>query len=307
MFENVVCYHCGSDDFTEMLKAQEDLTGKPGEFTFVTCNNCGFAYQNPRVTIEKIVDYYDDEYISHRKQTKWGILTPIYNYVMGKYDRDKDRIIRKYVKLNEQSEVLDVGCAVGTFLTHMQARYGSKIVGVDFKDCSHYPGFDKIDFHQGLFYDQDLGENRFDLITMWHYLEHDYDPRRSLKLAKKLVKDDGRIIIEVPRLDSKTFTVFGDRWPGLQAPQHTVLFTKKSFIEFAEESGLEVVDFLPYGAFPAYFYIFTGVAFKILKGKGINISRWIYPYFLGQILMLPITIFEKYLNLSMQTIILKKP
>ena len=303
MFERVPCYLCGADDHEPFILAQEDLTGKPGWFSFVRCRSCGLVYQNPRVDLEHIVAYYDEEYIAHRKRKDWGALQPVYDWAMGKYDRDKDAIIRRYVSLDQGSDVLDVGCAVGTFLTTTQDRYGCAIAGVDFKDCSHYPGFERLSFFQGLFYEQDFGQRRFDLITMWHFLEHDYDPMRSLRTARELLKPQGRLIIEVPRLDSVSFALYKERWPGLQAPQHTVLFDKEHLVEAARRQGLRVLEHLPYGAFPAYFYLFTGALFKHLKGRGIDINRWIHAYFAGQVALAPVLMLERRLNLAMQTIV----
>ena len=86
--------------------------------------------------------------------------------------------------------------------------------------------------------------------------------------------------------------MYKERWPGLQAPQHTVCFDKESLHRFVEKAGLEVVDYLPYGAFPAYFYLFTGAAFKVLKGKGIDLDRWVMPYFLGQVATAPVMLLK---------------
>lgn len=306
-FEHVPCYYCGATSTEHLTHANEDLTGKPGTFTFVRCTECGLAYQNPRVTVDRIIDYYDDEYIAHRKRADWGILQPAYDWAMGKYDRDKLALIAPYVQLDASSQVLDVGCAVGTFLTALHKKYGAQVAGLDFKDCSYYPGFDVIEFHQGLFYEQEaLGDNRFDLITMWHFLEHDYDPMASLRKAHQTLADSGRLIIEVPRLDSLTQRMYQERWPGLQAPQHTVLLDKKMLIAMCERAGFEVVEHLPWGAFPAYFYVFTGALFKLLKGKGIDMDQWVLPYFIGQLLTAPIMAFEKQLNMAMQTVICKK-
>lgn len=307
MFEHVSCYLCGEDDHEHFIKAQEDLTGKPGWFNFVKCRRCGLVYQEPRVDMEHIGAYYDEEYIAHRKRKDWGILQPVYDWAMGKYDRDKDELISDFVQLDGSSQVLDVGCAVGTFLTAMQDRYGCQISGVDFKDCSYYPGFDRIKFYQGLFYEQDFGDARYDLITMWHFLEHDYDPMRSLRTARELLTPQGRLIIEVPRLDSVSFALYKERWPGLQAPQHTVLFDKEHLLSSVRAQGLEVVEYLPYGAFPAYFYLFTGALFKLLQGKGIDINRWIYQYFAGQAVLAPVLMLERQLNLAMQTVVCKRP
>src|SRR6266702_1304109 len=63
VFETVSCYSCGSASSKEFIVAQDDLTGKPGSFRFVTCQNCGLTYQNPRIRIDRIKSYYDDEYI----------------------------------------------------------------------------------------------------------------------------------------------------------------------------------------------------------------------------------------------------
>ena len=158
-----------------------------------------------------------------------------------------------------------------------------------------------------MFYEQALEARAFDLITMWHFLEHDYDPLRTLRCARDRLSDVGRLVIEVPRLDSVSFRLYRSRWPGLQAPQHTVLYTKTALLETVRQVGLEVVDYLPWGAFPPYFYLFSGAAFKLLKGRGLNLSRAIYPYFLGQALLSPVLLFQKRLNLAMQTVVCRAP
>jgi 2-polyprenyl-3-methyl-5-hydroxy-6-metoxy-1,4-benzoquinol methylase len=303
--EFVACYLCGAGDSRPFISAQDDLTGKPGTFHFVRCSGCGLVYQNPRVPLDRIGHYYDDEYIAHRKR-KWGVLAPLFEHAMNKLDADKDRLVSTHIALDAGSEVLDVGCAVGTFLQRMRRRHRARVTGVDFKDLSAMPSLEGVEFHCSLFYEAPLADGRFDLVTMWHFLEHDYDPLRSLRTARRVLKPDGRLVIEVPRLDSRTFRWFGDRWPGLQAPQHTVLLDREHLVRAVEQAGFEVVAYLPYGAFPAYFYLFTGTAFRLLKGRGLNLERAIYPYFLGQLLALPLLLFERRLNLAMQTIVCRR-
>jgi SAM-dependent methyltransferase len=306
VLETVSCYYCGATACTPLVSAQDDLTGKPGDFQFVTCNACGLAYQSPRIRVEHIRDWYDGEYIAHRKKTNWGPLTWFYNRAMEKHDREKDRLVSRYCRLGPESRVLDVGCGAGTFLARIAGRYGSHVSGVDFKDLSHLPSFEQFRFFCGLFYEQDLPDGSFDLVTMWHFLEHDYDPLQTLATARRVLAPEGRLIVEVPRLDSLSFRLFRERWPGLQAPQHTVLYTKAMLLKFIARAGLELVEYLPYGAFPPYFYLFAGTAFKVLRGKGLNLGRAIYPYFLGQILLSPVLLFERRLNLAMQTVICRR-
>jgi SAM-dependent methyltransferase len=304
--KQVSCALCGASDHDPFISAQDDLTGKPGTFYFVTCRACGLRYQNPRVPLERIGEYYDDHYIAHCKKKNWGVLTPLVERGMRKLDANKDRIVSRYIALDAQATVLDVGCAVGTFLQRIRERYGSIVAGVDFKDLSSHPSLGGVEFHRSLFYEARLASDRFDLVTMWHFLEHDYDPLRSLRTARRVLKPGGTLVVEVPRLDSRTFTWFGSRWPGLQAPQHTVLLDRAHLIDAVRLAGLEVVDYLPYGAFPAYFYLFTGFVFHLLKGRGLPLDGSVLPYFLGQLLLSPLLLFERRLNLAMQTVICRK-
>jgi SAM-dependent methyltransferase len=301
-FEKVKCYLCGSEDCERFLVGEDDLTGKDGKFQYVKCRACNLVYQNPRLPVDAIMEFYDSEYIAHRKKKDWGVLTPLYEHAMSKHDRDKDKLISKYISIDDKTEVLDVGCAVGTFLLHLRKKYNCRISGVDFKEDLSYPDFDKIKFYQGLFYDQPIPEKKFDLVTMWHFFEHDYDPNRSLEMAKRVMKPDGKLIIEVPRLDSMTFKLYKSKWPGVQAPQHTALYDKNSLLKMLEKHNLKIEAYLPYGAFPPYFYIFTGAYFRLF-GKKLNLDRIIFPYFLGQLLLTPLLLLQKRINLSMQTVV----
>jgi 2-polyprenyl-3-methyl-5-hydroxy-6-metoxy-1,4-benzoquinol methylase len=225
---------------------------------------------------------------------------------MDRHDHAKVDIVRRYTRLDASTEVLDVGCGAATFLLKLAREHRVRATGVDFKDLSSLPGFDQIEFRCGLFYEQNFGGRHFDLITMWHFLEHDYDPNRTLRHARALLAPNGHLVIEVPRLDSLSFRLYHERWPGLQAPQHTALYSKANLLAMVEKAGLRVVDYLPYGAFPAYFYLFTGLAFKFLKGRGLNLDRAIVPYFVGQALLSPVLLFARHLNLAMQTVVLRR-
>jgi len=304
--ERASCVACGSERATQFIEAEDDLTGKPGRFRFVRCDDCALVYQSPRIPAHAIGAWYDDEYIAHRKKTDFGPLTRAYHWAMDRHDRRKLALVRRYVALTAQSEVLDLGCGAGTFLAKVGAETGARVTGVDFKDLSHLPWMRAIEFRCGRPAEQEFGARRFDLITLWHFLEHDYTPLATLACAREWLAPQGRMVIEVPRLDSASFRLFGDRWPGLQAPQHTAVYSRATLLAMMERAGLEVVEWLPWGAFPAYFYLFAGTAFKLLEGRGLNLARAVYPYFAGELLLAPLLAFEKHLNLAMQTVVVQR-
>lgn len=306
MFEPVRCYVCSGSQSEFLLEAEDDLTGRPGRFRFVRCTGCGLIYQSPRLTLEHVKSYYDSNYIAHQERRRWGPFAPAVEWALGSIDRAKQRIVARYVELGPTSAVLDVGCGAGTFLANLRATTGAAVSGVDFVDLSARPAMRGVKFHHGVFSAAMLGPDRFDLVTMWHFLEHDYDPGRSLRLAADALKPDGRLIVEVPRLDSLSARIFGNRWPGLQAPQHTAVYDEATLQESVRRAGLEIVAYLPYGAFPPYFYLFCGVSFWWRRGRGLDLSRAVVPYFAGLLLLLPVLPLLQRMNFAMQTVICRK-
>ena len=227
---------------------------------------------------------------------------------MTTLDRAKLRIVTRHVCARRiVARCSTSAAAPGTFLDRVRHETGARVVGVDFVDLSHRPELRGVEFHHGLFYDLQVGRARFDLITMWHFLEHDYDPLRSLRHAFESLKPGGWLIAEVPRLDSLSFRLFKNRWPGIQAPQHTALYDRARLIGITRAAGFEIVEHLPYGAFPPYFYLFCGIAFHVLRGRGLNLDRAIYAYFAGQLLFLPLLPFLNRMNFAMQTVICRRP
>ncbi len=181
----------------------------------------------------------------------------------------------RYVTLATGSEVLDVGCAVGTFLrAAAAARTARSVTGVDFKDLSSAPRSGASSSTAASSTTRRSAPDRFDLVTMWHFLEHDYDPLRSLR--------DGAPGAEAGRPPGhrgaaarQPHVPRGSAIAGRACRRRSTPCSRSRAASCAlvGRAGFEVVDYLPYGAFPAYFYLFTGVAFRLLKGRGLNLDR----------------------------------
>jgi 2-polyprenyl-3-methyl-5-hydroxy-6-metoxy-1,4-benzoquinol methylase len=86
----------------------------------------------------------------------------------------------------------------------------------------------------------DLDPNTFDVITMWHSLEHVPDPKHVLEAARKLLTWDGKLVVAVPNIDSLAFRTFGSHWYGLDLPRHLTHFTPWTLRLLLERSGFRV-------------------------------------------------------------------
>jgi SAM-dependent methyltransferase len=266
MFEEVACYACGSSSTQPFLVAEDDLSGRPGRFSYVRCRNCRLAFLAPRLKLEHAESYYDLAYVRLRGRPDWGWLTPLYERVRARHDRDKRAFLEREVAPKGATAELDV-----------------RIDNVPLADLRHGP--------------------RFDVITMWDYLHRQYEPLRALELARDLLAPNGRLVIETPSLDSRTWSWFRERWPGIQAPRNTVLFSRQSLEMMVESAGLEVASYHGHGTFPASLYVFAGIAFKLLKGHAAEGGRLAVGYELMRLVLATLAPWERRLCLAHQVVV----
>jgi len=86
----------------------------------------------------------------------------------------------------------------------------------------------------------ELSPNSFDVITMWHSLEHVPTPRHLLEEARRLLTWNGKLVVAVPNLDSLGFRIFRAHWCGLDLPRHLTHFTPWTLQLMLERTGFRV-------------------------------------------------------------------
>jgi SAM-dependent methyltransferase len=303
MFEQVSCYHCGSEESELVFETPDRLTGNPGLFTYVRCDHCGLIRLDPRVAREDLGDYDDGERGEWALEPSGKAGQKALDMALTQRARDRDRLVRSHARRADGGAILDVGCGPGEFLVRQRDKRGRVVTGVDMKDYSAPMRELGIPFVHGAIYDHDWGEATFDVITMWHSLARDYDPRRALCTARDLLAPGGRIVVEVPRFGSASQKVMRSRWPGLRAPLHTVMFEKRTLTAMVSAAGLDVVDYLPFGATRAAHYWLGGVAAAATRGRGLESSNWAIPYAAASALARPWAPLARRLNVATQTII----
>jgi SAM-dependent methyltransferase len=125
--------------------------------------------------------------------------------------------------------LIDVGAAGGVFV-HEATRAGFDAFGVE-----PTPAFARYaretlgaDVRQGLLQDLDLPAESLDVVTMWHVLEHVPQPTRLVEEARRILRPDGVLVVEVPNIASVMAQRLGALWSGLQPDVHVNQFAPTS-------------------------------------------------------------------------------
>jgi len=177
----------------------------------------------PKPSLDKLPSYYESEdYISHTDATR-SLFERMYHLI-------KNIALKKKVKLiNAQSEkgcLLDIGAGTGDFLV-VARKEGWQTTGIEPNIKAKKTAINKgVNFADAL---SDLENQSFDVITMWHVLEHVPNLDEYILELKRLVKPSGTILIAFPNFKSFDANYYGRFWAAYDVPRHIWHFSKRQF------------------------------------------------------------------------------
>ncbi len=179
------CPVCGGESQKEFIEA-EDHNVSNDLFKIVECVACSFRFTNPIPTEDTIGDYYKSEnYVSH-SGTKKGFVNRVYHIVRSRAIKQKENLAAKYSK---EKVILDIGCGTGDFLGYCKSQ-NWKTLGLEPDQSAR-----KMAIEKNAIEAKDLGHlyevesNTFDVISMWHVLEHVYNLNRRHRTIQKDIKE----------------------------------------------------------------------------------------------------------------------
>lgn len=196
------------------------------EFSLVQNREFGFLETHPQPDPENLSRYYDsDEYISHSDSTK-GMLAFLYQAVKKRSLKKKVKLIKK---LNSGTgELLDIGAGTGEFLK-LAREQGWSIKGVEPNPKARALANEKdLHLHQSL---DEISGQQFDVVTLWHVLEHLPDLENTIQKIKNLVKEEGTLIIAVPNFKSWDARYYKKHWAAFDVPRHLWHFSQDSLVQ----------------------------------------------------------------------------
>jgi SAM-dependent methyltransferase len=240
-WETVPCDLCGSTEAEKVLDGIDWEFGIGDPLSLMRCDECGLISLNPRPVPSSIPLIYPPSYSNFRSIS--GIrrlLRAAYYKITARYP---------YLDGVTPGAILDVGCATGCTnypygengsLKQLK-RKGWQVSGLELNEsAAQIARGHGIQIYTGRLRDITQSGTRYDVIRFNHVLEHSVSPTDDLMIAADLLKNDGRLVVSGPNIDSAAFSLFGKYWSGLDLPRHYYHFSPATLRRFCEKAGFSI-------------------------------------------------------------------
>lgn len=299
------CPICNASSIVSFIKTTAQMHSSKELFNFDQCANCQLVFLNPRVNLDNLKNYYTSYYLPYRGSKAWGKYSKLVKGSQKKLDLKRVKRVKEMCSVSPKSLILDVGCGNPSFLKACQQELNCKTLGIDFSDegwKEQSTLFKGLDLQVAEIKDLSLNLKP-DIITMWHYLEHDYTPLENLTYLKSIAKPSTTLIIEIPNFDSISRKKYNENWAGWHTPRHTSLFSPDNIKLLLDKSGWNVSQLLTYGTLNPYLLFWMSE----IEQKGIqwnkNMENEFWDFVIGMLKFMPTKWNEKKLSLGVMTVI----
>jgi len=190
---------------------------------------------------DDLESYYDSsEYISHTDANN-SIITKIYQLVKTFTIKKKEKLISKYINHSNKS-ILDIGSGTGSFLEYLNSK-GWHSIGVEPNEKAKRLSDAKnvISVKNS----SEIQNHTFDVISMWHVLEHVEDLKHQFQEFERLLNPDGIIVIAVPNHKSYDASYYKNFWAAYDVPRHIWHFSESSIKKISKKYGFQLIATKP--------------------------------------------------------------
>ncbi|MGX7667897.1 class I SAM-dependent methyltransferase [Flavobacterium pedocola] len=219
---------------------------------------------HPQPSLENLPKYYESEdYISHTDSAR-SLFEKVYQLIKRKAIRDKVKLITTLQ--SQKGKLLDIGAGTGDFLTEAKIQNWD-CTGIEPNEKAKAIALSKgVKFAASL---EQLENQSFDVITMWHVLEHVPDLEKQIQELKRLLKPSGTIIIAVPNYKSLDAQHYGKFWAAYDVPRHLWHFSKTSIAKLFGRENIKLVKVLPM-VFDSFYVSLLSEKYKTGKMNFLN-------------------------------------
>lgn len=232
-----ICKLCGAIDQEMLFEA----SGYP----IMQCRKCGLAFTGivPTVAAEQ---YYHTQYFA----SAHAYADALMRQTAAGTNPDHDERVRQVSLLARRAggEVLDVGCAAGALLVAFK-RAGWNCFGIEPSEqlADYARQYVCCEVYECTLETCDLSPQIFDVVTAIHVLEHSLDPARFIESCRRLLREKGLLLVEVPDFGSRQSRKCGNSWIPLYPDTHLYHFSAKTLSQLLQKHGFRVLRVRRYG------------------------------------------------------------
>jgi len=243
-------FDINSGDFKPYLTCK-DYTVSRETFDLLLEEKLELLITSPKPKTEDLGRYYESEdYISHSNSKK-SFLDKVYQIVRNYTIKQKVKLVNSFD--DTYKTILDIGAGTGDFLracknsewqvTGIEPNKNAKTVAEQKLQGTDYKIYNSIeDLNLSI---QKSERKVYDVITMWHVLEHVPNLREYISNLKLLLKPDATLIIAVPNYKSYDAIYYKEFWAAYDVPRHLWHFSKKSIQQLFQRENMKVKKILP--------------------------------------------------------------
>lgn len=227
-------------DNRKLFLTVKDHSVSKENFELYRDNTIDLVYTQPQPNEQQLSKYYDSEdYISHT-DGKRTLFEKAYHFVKTIALKNKVSLINNLH--TAKGNLLDIGAGTGDFL-FVATTSDWNAVGVEPNIKAKQSATNKGVFIVNT--TEELENNSFDIITMWHVLEHVPNIGKQIQELKRLLKRDGSVLIAVPNFNSYDAKHYGVCWAAYDVPRHFWHFSQTAVQYLFEKEGFVLEKVLP--------------------------------------------------------------
>ena len=275
-------------------------------YVFNKCVSCDTIFLTNPVQESVLNDHYTDNYLPYKGAAAWGKYKLFVAKSQKILDLKRVQVVANNTTSKKSFSILDVGCGNPSFLGAVQKKLRADCTGIDFSDN----GWKDKNFQNITLLITSLADfnpqQKFDVITLWHYLEHDYNLQETVDKLYDSLKLGGKLIIEVPDFDSVTAKRQKQFWQGWHSPRHLTLFSTKGFQKLFTVDKWSIVKHNRFGTLDAFTLWWLGRMEKKKIDWSGSMESEFWPLVFLKIISSPFFLFERIFPMGIQLIILEK-